>query len=77
MQNKLATSFGFCDKMKSKVLQLIRKGKLTSSRQSSVNVGRNVLDLNKDSFSAVCRKETGKTILHGILFILITGYGCE
>ena len=58
-KNLLATTFAFCDKMKRKIVQLKRKEKLTYTKCAGSDSAKNVLDLNKGSFSAGCRKVTG------------------
>ena len=35
---------------------------MTNRRWSGISIGWNVLGLDKESFSAGCKKETGKTI---------------
>ena len=45
--------------MKKKVQTLMKEGKLTYTKWSGLNAGRNMLDLDEESFRAGCRKETG------------------
>ena len=55
----------FCQKMKQRIRQLARQGKLSLSRVCSKRKekgGKNVLDLGEGYFSAGCRKDSSGTI---------------